>query len=317
MLRIEAVGFAYGEKRVLNDINLRINPGNHVALLGESGCGKSTLLQLIYGLHDANEGSIYWNDKAVLGPKFNLVPGVDQMKYLAQDFDLMPHITVAENVGKYLSNINITAKKARVGELLELVEMSDFADVKAKFLSGGQQQRVALARVLAVEPELLLLDEPFSHIDNFRRSALRRNLFSYLKSKGICCIVATHDSIDALGFADQTIIMKDGQIVAAGNSKDLYEFPESKYIASLFGEVNELPLSDFDPEIEGQDTMLLYPHQLMVSSKGVLDVEVKECYFKGDGYLVKAALNRRAVFFDHPLELEKGLQLKLALKTYQ
>lgn len=317
MLRIEAVGFAYGEKRVLNDINLRINLGNHVALLGESGCGKSTLLQLIYGLHDANEGSVYWNDKAVLGPKFNLVPGVDQMKYLAQDFDLMPHITVAENVGKYLSNINITAKKARVGELLELVEMSDFADVKAKFLSGGQQQRVALARVLAVEPELLLLDEPFSHIDNFRRSALRRNLFSYLKSKGICCIVATHDSIDALGFADQTIIMKDGQIVASGNSKDLYEFPESKYIASLFGEVNELPLSDFDPEIEGQDTMLLYPHQLMVSPKGVLDVEVKECYFKGDGYLVKAALNRRAVFFDHPLELEKGLQLKLALKTYQ
>lgn len=317
MLRIEDVEFAYDEKPVLNKINLQIIKGDHIALLGESGCGKSTLLQLIYGLYDADFGDIYWDGKRVLGPKFNLVPGVDQMKYLAQDFDLMPYITVAENIGKYLSNFNLGEKTQRIKELLDLVEMSAFANVKAKYLSGGQQQRVALARVLAVEPELLLLDEPFSHIDNFRRSALRRNLFSYLKAKNITCIVATHDSIDALGFADQTIIMKDGEIVAKGESKALYEFPENKYIASLFGEVNELLLSDFDSEIEGEDTILLYPHQLMASAQGGLDVTVKECYFKGDGYLVKAALNKKAIFFDHPLELEKGLELKLVLKKYQ
>ncbi|WP_430613817.1 ABC transporter ATP-binding protein [Flavobacterium sp. JP2137] len=317
MLRIEDVAFAYDEKRVLNQINLQIESGSHIALLGESGCGKSTLLQLIYGLFDTDEGKIYWKDSEVLGPKFHLVPGMEQMKYLAQDFDLMPHITVAENVGKYLSNVNMTEKNIRINELLELVEMTEFAGVKAKYLSGGQQQRVALARVLAVEPELLLLDEPFSHIDNFRRSALRRNLFAYLKSKNISCIVATHDSIDALGFADQTLIMKGGEIVAQGDSKSLYEFPQSKYIASLFGEVNELYVSDFNAEIESDDTLLLYPHQLMVSPRGVLDVEVKECFFKGDGYLVKAALKNKAVFFDHPLHLDKGMKFKLALKKYQ
>jgi len=164
---------------------------------------------------------------------------------------------------------------------------------------------------------VLLLDEPFSHIDNFRRSALRRNLFAYLKMKGITCIVATHDSIDALGFADETLVMKEGHIIAQGTAKELYEYPESKYIASLFGEVNELRLIDLDPSVESNESVLLYSHQLMISKLGKLEVEVKDSYFKGDGYLIKAALNKRALFFDHPLDIEKGKVVKLSLKKYQ
>ncbi len=316
MLKIENAVFGYTETTVLHGVNLQIPQGSHIALLGESGCGKSTLLRLIYGLYDLKEGSIYWKGKQVLGPAFHLVPGMDSMKYLAQDFDLMPYTTVAENIGKFLSNFNMEAKKQRVSELLDLVEMTAFADVKTKFLSGGQQQRVALARVLALEPELLLLDEPFSHIDNFRRSALRRNLFAYLKHRGVTCIVATHDSVDALGFADETIIMKDGVIVASGDSKELYENPETKYIASLFGEVNELWMSDFIPYLEDDEPLLIYPHQLMISAQGVLDVEIKDSYFKGDGYLVKAAYKQRALFFDHPLDLPKGTKVSLSLKKY-
>ena len=235
------------------------------------------------------------------------------MKYLSQDFDLMPYISVAENVGKYLSNVNIEKKQQRIQELLDIVEMSDFSNVKAKYLSGGQQQRVALARVLALEPEVLLLDEPFSQIDNFRKNALRRNLFAYLKSRGITCIVATHDSTDSLSFAEETIVLQDGEVIAKANSLELYKKPSNKYIASLFGEVNELKKSQFS-EIEGEEeTLLLYPHQLKMTDNGELKALVKQSYFKGSHYLIKAVANRNVIFFDHNSDLEVNVEVSLGL----
>ena len=313
MLQVQNISFSYDSRRVIKQMNFTIQKGQNIAVIGESGCGKSTLLKLIYGLYDLDEGQIFWDETEVLGTKFNLVPGMSFMKYLSQDFDLMPYISVAENVGKYLSNVNIEKKQQRIQELLEIVEMSDFANVKAKYLSGGQQQRVALARVLALEPEVLLLDEPFSQIDNFRKNALRRNLFGYLKSRGITCIVATHDSTDSLSFAEETIVLQDGEVIAKANSLALYKNPSNKYIASLFGEVNELKKSQFF-EIEGEDeTLLLYPHQLKITDNGALKVVVKQSYFKGSHYLIKAVANRNVIFFDHISELEINVEVSLGL----
>ncbi len=201
MIKVINISFSYREKPTIHNISFALEKGRNMAVIGESGCGKSTLLKLIYGLYDLNEGQLFWNDIEILGPKYNLIPGMGFMKYLAQDFDLMPFITVNENVGKYLSNFYPEQKNKRIAELLEIVEMKDYANVKAKNLSGGQMQRVALARVLALEPEVLLLDEPFSHIDNFRKNSLRRKLFGYLKEKQITTIFATHDSSDVLSFA--------------------------------------------------------------------------------------------------------------------
>ena len=313
MLQVQNISFSYDDKKVIKQMNFTIQKGQNIAVIGESGCGKSTLLKLIYGLYDLDEGKIFWDETEVLGTKFNLVPGMSFMKYLSQDFDLMPYISVAENVGKYLSNVNIEKKQQRIQELLEIVEMADFANVKAKYLSGGQQQRVALARVLALEPEVLLLDEPFSQIDNFRKNALRRNLFAYLKSREITCIVATHDSTDSLSFAEETIVLQDGEVIAKANSLALYKNPSNKYIASLFGEVNELKKSQFS-EIEGEDeTLLLYPHQLKISDNGALKVVVKQSYFKGSHYLIKAVANRNVIFFDHNSELETNIEVSLGL----
>ncbi|MGL5276103.1 ABC-type Fe3+/spermidine/putrescine transport systems, ATPase components [Myroides marinus] len=320
MLLLKNISFSYLEgKTVIKNLNLAIEKGQHVALLGESGCGKSTLLKLIYGLKDLDGGEIYWNDKQVLGPAYHLVPGMDEMRYLAQDFDLMPFTSVKENIGKYLSNFYLKEKEHRINELLALVDLVDYADVKVKNLSGGQQQRVAIARVLALEPEILLLDEPFSHIDYSRRSLLRRNLFAYLKEKGITCVVATHDSIDALSFADETIVLKDGELIDMGETKDVYDFPMNRYVASLFGEVNELFISDFTSTFDEDELLLIYPHQLMLSKqKGQIEVEVLDSYFKGDGYMIKTFFNEdRVVFFDHPFDIEKGSKIKLALKKFQ
>jgi ABC-type Fe3+/spermidine/putrescine transport system ATPase subunit len=314
MLEIKDISFTYIDKPVIENVSFTIAKGQNTAIIGESGCGKSTLLKLIYGLYDLDSGAITYNDKPILGPKYNLVPGEDYIKYLAQDFDLMPYITVEENVGKFLSNMYPEEKKTRVQDLLDMVEMTTFAKVKAKFLSGGQQQRVALARVLALEPEIILLDEPFSQIDSFRKNSLRRNLFRYLKDKGITCIIATHDSTDGLSFSDETIVVQNGKVVAKGNSKFLYENPANKYIASLFGEVNELKLSQLIALEDDEDTaLLLYPHQLKVVDNGVMKAVVKQCYFKGSHYLIKAAFERRAIFFEHDSELEFNQEVYLML----
>jgi ABC-type sulfate/molybdate transport systems ATPase subunit len=306
MLLVKDLAFSYFKKITLSSINFSLDKGKSLAIIGESGCGKSTLLKLVYGLYDLDEGQIFWNDTEVLGPKFHLIPGMDFMKYLAQDFDLMPYITVAENVGKYLSNIDSEKKWNRVKELLAIVEMEDFFNVKAKNLSGGQMQRVAIARVLALEPEVLLLDEPFSHIDNFRKNSLRRKLFSYLKEKQITCLVATHDSTDVLSFADEVLVMKDGEIIEIGTPKTIYETPKSKYIASLFGDVNEL-------KINGK-VSFIYPHQLKVVENSDVQVEVLNSYFRGSHYLIEAKLDNENLFFEHDSEIPTTTQVYLKIK---
>lgn len=298
MLSVNNISFSYLDNKTLNDISFSLEKGKILSIIGESGCGKSTLLKLIYGLYDLDEGSVFWNEKEILGPKFNLIPGMEYMKYLAQDFDLMPFITVAENVGKYLSNIYKDKKNQRIAELLEIVEMTEYANVKAKFLSGGQMQRVALARVLALEPEVLLLDEPFSHIDNFRKNSLRRKLFGYLKEKQITTILATHDSTDVLSFADEVVIMKEGQIIEFGKPNDIYNKPKNFYIASLFGDVNEIQID--------RKKKLLFPHQLEVVENSELSVVVKNNYYKGNYYLVESEFDNQTVFFENQKEIPKG-----------
>lgn len=313
MLQLNNISFTYINDIVIDNVSFSVNKGNNIAIIGESGSGKSTLLKLIYGLYDLDQGNIWYNNKAIRGPKYNLIPGEDYIKYLAQDFDLMPYITVEENVGKFLSNIYKEKKKSRVDELLKLVDMTEYAKVKAKHLSGGQQQRVALARVLALEPEILLLDEPFSQIDSFRKNTLRRNLFSYLKQKQITCIIATHDSIEALSFSDETIVIQNGKIIAKDNPKTLFENPSNKYIASLFGEINQIPAHLLNGSSKLQKPLLIYPHQLKIVENSKLTVIVKQTYYKGSHYLIESFFEKESIFFDNKSNLELGTKVCLDL----
>lgn len=290
MLQVNNISFSYQEKLTISSLSFNVKKGENLAIIGESGCGKSTLLKLVYGLYDLDEGQIFWQESQILGPKYLVIPGMDFMKYLAQDFDLMPFTTVAENVGNFISNVFPIKKKERIADLLKTVEMTEYAAVKTKYLSGGQMQRVALAKVLALEPEVLLLDEPFSHIDNFRKNSLRRKLFSYLKEKQITTIFATHDSADVLAFANQVLVLKDGKLIREGNPKALYETPKTKYIASLFGDVNEI--------IVHGKSELIYPHQLQIVIKSDLKVTVINSYFLGSHYLIEANYNKGSLFFE-------------------
>lgn len=312
MLKLQKVTFAYDKEPVLKNISFKIEKGQNVSVIGESGCGKSTLLKLIYGLLHT-DGKITWQDKEMKGPNFNLVPGEPFIKYLAQDFDLMLPLTAAENVGKHLSNFYPVKKKRRIRELLEVVEMKDLADKKAKLLSGGQQQRIALARALAKEPEILLLDEPFSHIDHFRKNNLRRRLFSYLKGQNITCIIATHDSTDALSFADRTFVLKNGTIYADGTPQELYQNPPNKYVASLFGDVNHVMLKNLRENETSRKRIVLYPHEIEIVKKSPIKADVKKTYFKGENFLIQAKLNGEDILIENKIDIKSGESIALSV----
>ena len=283
MLQVNQLSFSYNNSQILNNVSFQLKAGNSYALIGASGSGKSTLLKLVYGLLDADFGSIFWNDKQVLGPAYHLVPGMDYMKYLAQDFDLMPFVSVAENVGRFLSNFYLEEKKNRIDELLELVDMKEFANIKAKFLSGGQMQRTALARVLALEPEFLLLDEPFSHIDPFQKRKLASQLFQYCKQKGITILFTSHTPEEALMYADEILVLQNGNLIEKDTPQNIYENPKSEFIARLTGDVNIIPANYF----KNEDILLLRPHQLIIVDDNGYEAEVLHTYYVGKNYLLK------------------------------
>lgn len=306
MLKVKNISFSYSEKVVLNNISFTANKGDYIAIVGESGCGKSTLLEIIYGLLHIEKGNVFWNDKKLLGPKFNLIPGEKFIKYLPQDFDLMPYITVEENVGKNLSYLDKNRNK-RIAELLEVVDMTEFLKTKVINLSGGQKQRVAIAKVLAKEPEVLLLDEPFSHIDNFRKNKLRRSLFSYLKSKKILCIVATHDTTDALSFAEEIIVLKDAKIEVKGTPEEIYNTPKNVYVASFFNEINEI-----SSKLSGiKNKTLFYPNQIKIVENSELKSTVISSYFKGDYYLIEADYRGETIFIESKVSFKRNFIISI------
>jgi ABC-type Fe3+/spermidine/putrescine transport system ATPase subunit len=302
MLEVKNISFSYHKKTVLDSIEFNVEKGVHLSVIGESGSGKSTLLKLIYGEFDLTKGSIFWNSQEILGPKYNLVIGYDFMKYVAQEFDLMPYITVEENIGKFLSNFFPEEKAERINELLKVVELENVAKTKVQFLSGGQKQRVALARAIAKQPEIILLDEPFSHIDNFKKQSLRRSLFNYLKQKNITCIVATHDKNDVLPFADKMIVLNNGKVIANNSPKALYNNPKTPLVASFFGEFNMI-----------EPFGILYTHQIKIVEKSNYKATVKASYYNGQSYLIEVLHNNKSIFIEHSDKLEE--QSSIYFKT--
>ncbi|MEN1785837.1 MAG: ABC transporter ATP-binding protein [Bacteroidota bacterium] len=318
MLRVKDISFAYGARLVLENISLELSEGSHLALLGESGSGKSTLLKAIYGLLKLSQGTIFWKDQQLLGPEYHLIPGEHFIKYVSQEPDLMPFTTVAENIREHLSVYEQQYHSQRVEELLKVFQMTDYAETKVKDLSGGQQQRVSMARALAQEPELLLLDEPFSGVDQFQKNTLRQLLFPYLREKNIAVISATHDPEDVLPFAGSCIVLKKGKIIDQGPTKAIYHYPKSRYVATLFGEANEIPLFYLHSDYYRDRNVIVYPHELMVHPNAPLEVVVSQSFFKGSHYLIMSKHETDLpIFFTHSKGIIPGtkVQLKIASNT--
>ena len=231
----------YGDFTALQRISLSIYDNEFFTLLGPSGCGKTTLLRMIAGFEDVTEGAIF-----LFGDEIeNLPPNKRPVNTVFQNYALFPHMSVTENVGFGLEMRGTSKSEARkrAGEMLELVQLSQFADRKPSQLSGGQQQRVALARALAPQPKVLLLDEPLSALDLKLRQAMRFELKELQRETGITFIFVTHDQEEALTMSDRIAVMSAGEMQQLGQAKDIYERPHNMFVADFIGETNLLEVS--------------------------------------------------------------------------
>ena len=282
LLNVRNLYFGYTSTNLFfRNLNLSVERGKIIALAGESGCGKSTLLNIIYGLIDWQSGEIYLEDERIFGPKGNIVPGEKGMKLVSQHYDLMPYLTVKENVGKFISNTNLAEKNQTVAELLRVVGLEDFANVLPKNLSGGQQQRVAIARALSVMPKLLLLDEPFSNLDYSRKMELRERLFSYAKEHQLSVMISTHEIQEILPWTDQIVVLQEGRLVQNDSAEETFNNPYNSYVAKLLGEVNTI--SEEEKSLLNTSKNYFFPHKIHLQENG-LEAEVLESRFAGNHY---------------------------------
>ncbi|QDP86119.1 ABC transporter ATP-binding protein [Chryseobacterium sp. SNU WT5] len=309
LLEINRLFFSHtADQQLFQNFNLKVDQGKIIALAGESGCGKSTLLNLIYGLINWEKGEIMFDGKPILGPVKNLVPGEDNMKLVAQNYDLMPYSTVSDNVGKFISNINLQEKKERVEELLEVVGLLDFKDTLPKYLSGGQQQRVAIARSLSVLPKLLLLDEPFSNLDFSRKIELRERLFKYVREKNISLIISTHEIQEVMPWLDQIIVLQEGRLIQNDNAEETYRNPYNQYVAELFGEVNTF--TDKEQFNFNLSKKFHYPHEIKITDRG-RKAEVLESRFAGSHYWNKISLDEKILIMYTPEKIGGSIEINL------
>ena len=234
VLDLEGIEKSYDGTSVIHDLSVSVRDGELLTLLGPSGCGKTTTLRLIAGLERPDGGTIALDGEAVTGDRF--VPAEDRdVGVVFQEFALFPHLSARENIAFGIDSWPEDERHDRVDELLELVGLADHGEKSPEELSGGQQQRVALARSLAPEPSLLLLDEPFSNLDVDLRVEMREEVREILKETGVTAVSVTHDQEEAMSISDRVAVMNAGSIEQIGTPEEVFQQPESKFVAGFLG----------------------------------------------------------------------------------
>jgi ABC-type spermidine/putrescine transport systems, ATPase components len=236
---VQSLRRVFDGQPVVEDVSFAIPAGQVTCLLGPSGCGKSTTLRMIAGVDMQDEGRIFVDGKLICDTVFRVPPERRAIGLMFQDFALFPHLTVAENVAFGLKG-SASEKRARVGELLGKVRLQRHANSYPHALSGGEQQRVALARALAPRPGILLMDEPFSGLDERLRDDIRDDTLALLKDEGTAVLLVTHEPHEAMRMADEILLMRAGQIVQRGAPYNLYNAPVDRAAAAFFSDINVL-----------------------------------------------------------------------------
>lgn len=298
-LKIQNLHCSYQKTAVLEALNLTLNDNEIVCLLGESGCGKSTLLRAIAGLQPALSGKISIQNKILNDGATFMPPERRKVGLIFQDYALFPHLNVFNNVAFSLTKLSTVAKQQRVQEVLSLVQLSEYSDRFPHQLSGGQQQRIAIARALAYQPNLMLLDEPFSNLDQHVRFQLIHEIRQLFKQRKMSALFVTHSKEEGFAFADRIALMQAGKIVQIDTPQKLYRQPSSAYVANFMGQANYIDVTVKDKytyhgcfgllgsnsvikENNGKALrLLLRPEHIAITPDLKGDAEVKQVDFQG------------------------------------
>ncbi|MCB8821403.1 ABC transporter ATP-binding protein [Microvirga rosea] len=274
---VDRLEVSYGSQQVLHGVSLSVAPGEFIAILGSSGCGKTTLLRTIAGFQKAAGGAIRLFGRDVV----NVPPEKRGMAMMFQSYALWPHMTVLGNVGYGLKLRGVPKSEIhkRVASILKMLNLSGLENRKVTNLSGGQRQRVALGRALAIEPEILLLDEPLSNLDAKVRIQLRSEIKSLQARLGFTAIHVTHDREEAMTMADRIVVMDAGHIVQVGPPKDVYDRPNSPFVASFMGAENTI---DLEVHSSGQDVEIRTRDGLSTPFVGQIPMGSLTAYFRDD-----------------------------------
>lgn len=248
-----------GDVQALHEVSLEVSKGERWAIIGASGSGKSTLLKLIAGLEAQDEGEVYLDGEKILNSTEKLVAGYDAIQLVKQENGLFPHSTVAENITRPLLQYDKAYTKERLEALLTLFGLEGKREAYPRQLSGGEQQKVAIARAMSLEPEVLLLDEPFNSLDSMQKRVLLDELNLIFQETGLTLLMVTHDIQDALLLTDRLCVFSGGgKLVTKGRIKDIHKGTRSAYVAGFFGPLNVLP---------GKESRFLRPVHIQVKKR--------------------------------------------------
>ncbi len=320
-LQIDNVSKVFGSAEAVKDFNLDIEKGELVSFLGPSGCGKTTTLRMVAGFETPTNGRIVINGNDVT----NTPPNQRDVGMVFQSYALFPNMTVGGNIGFGLKVMKKPPDeiKQRVKEMLELINMPEYGDRYPFQLSGGQQQRVALARALALRPEVLLLDEPLSALDAKIRVALRSEIRSIQQKLGITAIYVTHDQEEALSLSDRVVVMNAGRMEQVGTPFEIYNFPQTTFVANFVGTLNAVVAEVIDPKantlrvdgiqlqaaegLEGRKsgdkvTIAIRPERFSFASEGkkanVIDTVIENITFLGSIVRVQVIVGSTKFYMD-------------------
>ncbi len=261
----------YGDFTAIPDLSLEIQPGEFFTLLGPSGCGKTTLLRMIAGFNSIEGGSFYFGDRLIN----DLDPAKRNIGMVFQNYAIFPHLTVKKNVAFGLKNKKLPKEEIqeKTEKFMSLMKISEYADRLPEKLSGGQQQRVALARALAIEPEVLLMDEPLSNLDAKLRVEMRTVIKEIQNRLGITTVYVTHDQEEAMAVSDRIAVMNLGVIQQIGTPKTLYQRPANQFVATFIGRTN---LMEGEIRVSGKEKSVVFKNGYTVRMNNLTDVKDKQ-----------------------------------------
>ncbi|MGW9527936.1 ABC transporter ATP-binding protein [Paenibacillus terrae] len=342
ILKLKGVSKSFGGQQVLQPISFEVKEGERICILGPSGCGKSTLLQMVAGLLRVDAGEVEIDGVSVERGKHFIPPENRPINMVFQDYALWPHMTVKQNIEYGMKRRKIAKEQMynRLGRLQSLLKLEGLLDRLPAQLSGGQQQRVGIARALATEPKLLLMDEPLSNLDVKLRTDMRGELARLLGELSIATLYVTHDRMEAFTVADRILVLRGGSIDQIGRSEELFERPATPWVAQLMGYHNRLTVSMAKGEpdtavaagtritgqcmTKGQDTgkatMMLHPemiyvrHTLGQAETNLLTVTVAQSIYEGTRWrIIAETADRQLLHLLHDERAEPGSRLNLYL----